>query len=104
MKLLYGSKFKRAFKKQVRRNPQLQDGILQALELLKDDPFTPTWIRTSCTGNLMGVGRVGWLMTAASFFLLPMILMRLTSKCSCCSIWVRTMMFIEEYSQWQTQF
>ena len=54
MKLLYGSKFKRAFKKQVRRNPQLQDGILQALELLKDDPFTPSLDTHKLHGQLDG--------------------------------------------------
>ena len=54
MKLLWGSGFKRAFKKQVRRAPQLQADILHALELLKDDPFAPSLKTHKLSGELDG--------------------------------------------------
>ena len=54
MKLVYSGRFKRAFKKQVRRLPQLQNNILQALELLKDDPFTPSLETHKLHGQLDG--------------------------------------------------
>lgn len=54
MKIVWGNAFKRAFKKQVRRAPQLQASILHALELLKDDPFTPSLKTHKLGGQLEG--------------------------------------------------
>ncbi|MGB3653622.1 MAG: type II toxin-antitoxin system mRNA interferase toxin, RelE/StbE family [Rivularia sp. (in: cyanobacteria)] len=38
--LIWGTSFKRAFKRIVRKNPQLEEKILTVLELLSNDPFT----------------------------------------------------------------
>lgn len=37
--LVWNSSFKRAFKRVVRKNPQLEEKILAVLELLENDPF-----------------------------------------------------------------
>ena len=41
MKLVAYKSFKRAFKKLIKKNPQLQDKVLGILDLLENDPFTP---------------------------------------------------------------
>ena len=40
MKLVAYKSFKRAFKKLIKKNPQLQAKVLGILDLLEDDPFT----------------------------------------------------------------
>ncbi len=52
MKLVFGSAFSRAFKKEVKRNPQLKAAILAVLELLKDDPFSPSLKAHKLRGQL----------------------------------------------------
>ena len=42
MKLVAYKSFKRAFKKLIKKNPQLQDKVLGILDLLENDPFTPS--------------------------------------------------------------
>jgi len=49
------SKFKRSFKRLVKKNPQLQDKILSALETLSNDPFTPSLKSHKLTGQLEGL-------------------------------------------------
>lgn len=42
MILTLDSRFKRSLKRLTKKNPQLQDKILAVLELLANDPFTPS--------------------------------------------------------------
>jgi mRNA interferase YafQ len=46
--------FKRSFKKLIKKNPQLQDKILETLNLLTIDPFTPSLKSHKLTGQLDG--------------------------------------------------
>lgn len=55
MILTTDSKFKRAFKRLVKKNPQLQDKILATLEMLSSDPFTPSLKSHKLTGTLEGL-------------------------------------------------
>jgi addiction module RelE/StbE family toxin len=54
MKLVADKSFKRAFKKITKKNPQLQSKILEVLDLLECDPFTPSLKSHKLTGNLDG--------------------------------------------------
>jgi addiction module RelE/StbE family toxin len=53
--LLWDSSFRRAFKRVVRKNPQLQERIFEVLELLVADPFTPTLKAHKLRGQLEGL-------------------------------------------------
>lgn len=55
MILTVDSKFKRNFKRLVKKNPQLQDKILAVLEALSNDPFTPVLKSHKLTGQLEGL-------------------------------------------------
>jgi addiction module RelE/StbE family toxin len=55
MKLFWDAAFKRAFKKHVRRTPQLQDRILRVVEQLAQDPFTPSIRTHKLSGQLDGL-------------------------------------------------
>jgi mRNA interferase YafQ len=55
MILTTDERFKRSFKRLVRKNPQLQDKILAVLELLGNDPFTPSLKSHKLTGQLQGL-------------------------------------------------
>lgn len=55
MILTTDSKFKRAFKRLVKKNPQLQDKILATLEMLSNDPFTPSLKSHKLMGTLEGL-------------------------------------------------
>jgi mRNA interferase YafQ len=46
--------FKRSFKRLTRKNPQLQDRILEILELLSKDPFAPSLKSHKLGGKLDG--------------------------------------------------
>ena len=54
MKLVAYKSFKRTFKKLIKKNPQLQAKILNILDLLEDDPFTPSLKSHKLTGDLDG--------------------------------------------------
>ena len=54
MKLVAHKSFKRAFKKLIKKNPQLQSKVLGILDLLEDDPFTPSLKSHKLTGDLDG--------------------------------------------------
>jgi mRNA interferase YafQ len=47
--------FKRSFKRLTRKNPQLQDKILEILELLSKDPFAPSLKSHKLAGKLDGL-------------------------------------------------
>ena len=47
--------FKRSFKRLTRKNPQLQGKILDVLELLSKDPFTPSLKSHKLAGKLDGL-------------------------------------------------
>ncbi len=55
MILTTDSKFKRSFKRLVKKSPQLQDKILAVLEILSNDPFTPALKSHKLTGQLEGL-------------------------------------------------
>jgi len=55
MILTTDERFKRSFKRLVRKNPQLQDKILAVLELLGNEPFTPSLKSHKLTGQLQGL-------------------------------------------------
>lgn len=55
MILTTGSKFKRSFKRLIKKNPQLQNKILATLETLSHDPFTPSLKSHKLTGQLEGL-------------------------------------------------
>ena len=61
MTLTTDSKFKRSFKRLVKKNPQLQDKVLAVLETLSNDPFTPSLKSHKLTGRLAGL----WACSAA---------------------------------------
>jgi mRNA interferase YafQ len=52
MILTTDERFKRSFKRLLKKNPQLQDKILAVLELLGNDPFTPSLKSHKLTGQL----------------------------------------------------
>jgi mRNA interferase YafQ len=52
MKLVAHKSFKRAFKKLIKKNSQLQDRVLDILDLLENDPFTPSLKSHKLTGDL----------------------------------------------------
>ena len=54
MKLVAHKSFKRAFKKLIKKNPQLQAKVLGILDLLENDPFTPSLKSHKLTGELDG--------------------------------------------------
>lgn len=55
MQVVWGSGFKRSFKKITKRNPQLKELIIGALVLLAEDPFTPSLKSHKLAGNLTGL-------------------------------------------------
>lgn len=55
MILTTDSKFKRSFKRLVKKSPQLQDKILAVLQILSNDPFTPALKSHKLTGQLEGL-------------------------------------------------
>lgn len=55
MILVADKKFKRSFKRLAKKNPQLQDKVLAVLELLADNPFTPSLKSHKLTGKLEGL-------------------------------------------------
>lgn len=52
MKLVAEKRFKKAFKRTIKKNPQLEKKILAILDLLENDPFTPSLKSHKLTGNL----------------------------------------------------
>jgi addiction module RelE/StbE family toxin len=48
-------KFKRAFRKFIKRNPQLEPKLIQVLKLMKKDVFTPQLSTHSLQGKLLGL-------------------------------------------------
>ncbi len=54
MKLVAHKSFKRAFKKLIKKNPQLKAKVLNILDLLENDPFTRSLKSHKLTGDLDG--------------------------------------------------
>ena len=54
MRLFIEKSFKRAFKRLVKKNPQLKDRVLAILDILEKDPFTASLKSHKLTGNLEG--------------------------------------------------
>jgi addiction module RelE/StbE family toxin len=52
MNLVAEKRFKKAFKRLIKKNPQLRDKILSVLDLLEIDPFSPALKSHKLTGNL----------------------------------------------------
>lgn len=55
MTLVWDNSFRRAFKRLIRKHPQLQDKIFEVLELLETDPFAPLLKSHKLRGNLEGL-------------------------------------------------
>lgn len=55
MILVWDKSFKRAFKRTVKKNPQLQEKILTVLESLAENPFTHQLKSHKLTGQLEGL-------------------------------------------------
>lgn len=55
MKLVWSNGFKRGVKKLIKKNPQLQQKIIDVLKILADDPFTFSLKSHKLTGNLDGL-------------------------------------------------
>ncbi|WP_414625094.1 type II toxin-antitoxin system YafQ family toxin [Calothrix sp. CCY 0018] len=53
--LIWGTSFKRAVKRIVRKNPQLEEKILAVLELLANDPFANSLKSHKLRGQLDGL-------------------------------------------------
>ena len=53
--LIWNNSFKRAFKRFVRKNPQLQEKILATLRTLESDPFTSSLKSHKLSGQLEGL-------------------------------------------------
>ncbi|MBC5794796.1 type II toxin-antitoxin system YafQ family toxin [Sphaerospermopsis sp. LEGE 00249] len=54
MEVVWSSGFKRSFKKIIKKNPQLKNKIIDVLQLLADDPFTPSLKSHKLEGDLAG--------------------------------------------------
>nr|WP_236104180.1 type II toxin-antitoxin system YafQ family toxin [Sphaerospermopsis sp. FACHB-1094] len=54
MEVVWSSGFKRSFKKIIKKNPQLKNKIIDVLQLLADDPFTPSLKSHKLGGDLAG--------------------------------------------------
>jgi addiction module RelE/StbE family toxin len=52
MKVVWSNGFKRSFKKLIKKNPQLQEKVIEVLRTLADNPFTPSLKSHKLTGNL----------------------------------------------------
>ncbi|MFM2060851.1 MAG: hypothetical protein RLZZ507_521 [Cyanobacteriota bacterium] len=55
MEVVWSSGFKRSFKKIIKKNPQLKNKIIDVLNLLADDPFTPSLKSHKLGGDLAGL-------------------------------------------------
>jgi addiction module RelE/StbE family toxin len=55
MKIVWDNHFKRAFKKFVKKNPDFQEKIINVLEVLSEDPLTPSLKSHKLTGTLEGL-------------------------------------------------
>ncbi|MBE9227720.1 type II toxin-antitoxin system mRNA interferase toxin, RelE/StbE family [Phormidium sp. LEGE 05292] len=55
MTLVWDNSFRRAFKRLVRKNPQLREKIFEVLEVLDADPFFPSLKSHKLRGNLDGL-------------------------------------------------
>ena len=53
--LIWGSSFKRAYKKSTKANPNLKDKIAKALEIFVNDPFHPSLRTHKLSGRLEGL-------------------------------------------------
>ncbi|MBD1828553.1 type II toxin-antitoxin system mRNA interferase toxin, RelE/StbE family [Microcoleus vaginatus GB1-A2] len=52
---VWNNSFKRAFKRVIKRNPQLGEKIFSVLELLVNDPFSPSLKAHKLRGQLEGL-------------------------------------------------
>lgn len=55
MILVWDKSFKRAFKRLVKKNPQWQDKVFAVLDVLADNPFSPSLKSHKLTGQLEGL-------------------------------------------------
>jgi len=55
MRLLWGGRFKRDFKRLVKKNPQLVDPIQESIQQLTENPFHPSLNTHKLLGELSGV-------------------------------------------------
>jgi len=55
MEVVWSSGFKRSFRKVIKKNPQLQEQIIEVLRLLSEAPFTPSLKSHKLGGNLAGL-------------------------------------------------
>jgi addiction module RelE/StbE family toxin len=55
MKIVWDNSFKRAFRKLVKKNPEMGDRIVNVLKLLAIDPLTPSLKSHKLTGSLEGL-------------------------------------------------
>ena len=53
--LVWDSSFRRAFRRVVRKNPQIEERIFEVLELLVADPFAPSLKAHKLSGELDGL-------------------------------------------------
>jgi mRNA interferase YafQ len=53
--LVWDRSFKKAFKRLIKKNPQLQDKVFAVLDLLADNAFTPSLKSHKLTGQLEGL-------------------------------------------------
>jgi addiction module RelE/StbE family toxin len=52
MRIVWNNRFRRAFKKLIKKNPELQNKVTSVLTLLAEDPFTSSLKSHKFTGNL----------------------------------------------------
>lgn len=55
MKIVWNNRFKRAFRKLIKKNPELQERIIDTLKVLSNDPLTPSLKSHKLTGYLDGL-------------------------------------------------
>lgn len=55
MKVIWDNRFKRAFRKLIKKHPELQEKIIDTLEVLSSDPLTPSLKSHKLTGYLDGL-------------------------------------------------
>ena len=52
MRVVWNSRFRRAFKRWIKKNPELENKVTTVLKLLAEDAFTPSLKSHKLTGNL----------------------------------------------------
>ncbi len=71
MRIVWNNRFRRVFKKLIKKNPELKNKITSVLTLLAEDPFTPSLKSHKLTGNLSNLWSCSSLMIVVLLLSFP---------------------------------